>query len=48
MKPELEADFLRELKEIEAESIGCLPLGQGLAHPKIIFRLSKRTNDARR
>ena len=29
MTPELEADFLRELKEIEAESIGWLPLAPG-------------------
>ena len=29
MTPELEAEFLRELKEIEAESIGWQPLGDG-------------------
>lgn len=29
MTPELEADFLRELREIEAESIGWLPLAPG-------------------
>ncbi len=29
MTPELEVEFLRELKEIEAESIGWLPLAPG-------------------
>jgi hypothetical protein len=29
MTPELEADLLRELREIEAESIGWLPLAPG-------------------
>ena len=29
MTPELEADFLRELAEIEVESIGWQPLEQG-------------------
>jgi hypothetical protein len=29
MKPELQAEFLRELKEIEAESIGWQPLEPG-------------------
>ena len=29
MTPELEADFLRELAEIEAESIGWQPLAPG-------------------
>jgi len=29
MTPELEADYLRELAEIEAESIGWLPLAPG-------------------
>ena len=30
MTPELEADFLRELAELEAESIGWLPLEPGV------------------
>lgn len=29
MTPELEAEFLRELAELEAESIGWMPLGDG-------------------
>ena len=29
MTPELEAEFWRELKEIEAESIGWMPLDEG-------------------
>jgi hypothetical protein len=29
MSPELEADFWRELKEIEAESMGWIPLDAG-------------------
>lgn len=30
MSPDIEADFWRELAEIEVESIGWMPLGEGV------------------